>query len=272
MFFRVVKAEMEKIIRQQFFTARTLFWTLALPLGNGLYLYFFYLPFAARSVDLGFPNGSIFTLDLVGFTLTGQLLYSFFTMMLLAGNNFVREREQGTLEAVLLAPANRTAILFGGAVAGALSYFWLLIGVLFSWVVFLNTGVFVNDVMALTASISLSFLSLVALGMCFEAFFFHSRRGVMYTTMMQEPVEFLSGLIFPLNKMPLMLLSLSYLLPLTFGLVAVRLTLLGGAVMTDVAVPLVVLAAMVAVFSALATWLIGYAEHSAKRKATLTEF
>lgn len=172
MFFRVVRAEMEKIIKQQFFTARTLFWTLALPLGNGLYMYFFYLPFAAKSVNLGFPSGSVFTLDLVGFTLAGQLLYSFFTMMLLAGNTFVREREQGTLEAVLLAPANRVAILFGGAVAGALNYFWLLIGVLFSWAVFLNTGVLVNDALAFFASVFLSYLSMVALGMCFEAFFF----------------------------------------------------------------------------------------------------
>lgn len=271
MFLRIVKAEMEKIIKQQFFTLRTLFWALALPLGNGLYLYFFYLPFAARSVNLEF-SASSFTLDLVGFTLIGQMLYSFFTMMLLSGDAFATERDQGTLEAVLLSPANRIAILLGGALAVALNYVWLLIGVLLSWRVFLNAGVVINDFLALSASIILSYLALVALGICFEAFFFHSRRGTMYANVLQEPVMFLSGLIFPLQSMPKALLPLSYLLPLTFGLISVRLTLLGGASMSDVAVPLVVLASMTMVFSLLATWLIRYAERSAKRKATLTEF
>jgi len=264
-------AEIEKEFKIFFFSARTLFWALALPLGNGLYLYFFYLPFAASSVNLEF-NSATFSLDLVGFTLIGQLLYSFFTMMLLAGNTFVREREEGNLEAVLLTPANRMAVLLGGALAGALNYIWLVFGVALSWVVFLNAGVMVTDPLALVLAVVLSYLSLVALGMCFEAFFFHSRRGVMYATALQEPIMFLSGLIFPLQSMPAALLPFSYLLPLTFGLITVRLTLLGGASMLDVALPLSVLAAMVIIFSVLATWLIGHAERSAKQKATLTQF
>ena len=271
MFFRIVLAEIEKEAKIFFFSARTLFWALALPLGNGLYLYFFYLPFAASSVNLEF-NSATFSLDLVGFTLIGQLLYSFFTMMLLSGNTFVREREEGNLEAVLLTPANRMAVLLGGALAGALNYVWLLFGVAISWVIVLNAGIIVTDPLALALSVVLSYLSLVALGMCFEAFFFHSRRGIMYATALQEPIMFLSGLIFPLQSMPSTLLVFSYLLPLTFGLISVRLTLLGGASMWDVAVPLGVLATMVIIFSVLATWLIRYAEHSAKKKATLTQF
>lgn len=271
MFFRVVLAEMRKNIKQYFFSARVLFWTLALPLGNGLYLYFLYLPFDARSVNLEF-NASNYTLDLVGFTLIGQLLYSFFTMMLLAGAAFDRERQQGTLESVLLSPANRIAVLLGGALANALNYVWLLIGVMLSWAVFLNVHVLINDFLALFVSIFLSYLSIVALGMCFEALFIHSRRGTMYGTMLQEPIMFLSGLIFPLQSVPRALLPLSYLLPLTFGLISVRLTLLGGASIFDVAVPLVVLVSMVIIFFTLAIWLIGYAERSAKAKATLTQF
>jgi len=83
---------------------------------------------------------------------------------------------------------------------------------------------------------------------------------------------FLSGLIFPLQSMPRALLPFSYLLPLTFGLVALRLTLLGGASVTEVANPLIALLLMTAVFLALSVWLIGYAERSAKAKATLTQF
>jgi ABC-2 type transport system permease protein len=271
MFLRVVLAEARKNIKQYFFTVRVLFWTLALPLGNGLYLYFLYLPFGAKRVNLEF-SASSFTLDLAGFTLIGQLLYSFFTMMLLAGVAFDRERWQGTLESVLLTPANRVAVLLGMAVANTLNYVWLLIGVMISWVLFLNVQLLINDFLALFASILLSYLSLAALGMSLEAFCIHSRRAHMYANMLQEPIMFLSGLIFPLQSMPEALLPISYLLPLTFGLISVRLTMLGGASIFDVAVPLTILASMILVFFSLAIWLIGYAERCAKAKATLTQF
>lgn len=271
MFWSIVAAEARKNIKQFFFTTRTVFWTVALPLGNGLYLYFLYLPFAAKSVSLEL-NASWYTLDLVGFTLIGQLLYTFYTMMLLAGAAFEREREQGTLEAVLLAPANRLAVILGGALASALNYIWFLVGILLSWVAFVGVKIVVNDPLALFTSIALSYLSLVTLGMCFESLFVYSRRGGMYATMLQEPIMFFSGLVFPLQAMPVALLSVSYLIPLTFALTSLRLTLLGGAVLSDVATPLMILALMTLLFFALSTWLIGQAERKAKRKATLTQF
>lgn len=271
MFIRVVLAEIRKNLKQYFFSSRTMVWALLLPLGNGLYLYFLYLPFAAKSVNLEF-NSASFSLDLVGFTLIGQLLYSFFTMMLLAGAALDVERLQGTLETVLLAPANRLAVLLGGALANGLNYVWLLVGVLFSWVVLLNVHIFINDFLALLTSISLSYLSLIAVGMCLQALSLYSRRGGMYGTTLQEPIMFLSGLIFPLQSMPRVLLPLSYLLPLTFGLISVRLTLLAGASISDVVVPLSALALMAIIFFMLGIWLIGHAERSAKAKATLTQF
>lgn len=264
-------AEMEKNIKQFFFTVRTLFWTLMLPFGNGLYLYFLYLPFAAKSVSVEF-NASWYSLDLVGFTLIGQLLYTFYTMMLLSGSAFEREREQGTLETLLLSPANRLAVIFGGALASAFNYVWFLFGLLLSWVAFLGVKIVISDFLALFASVVLSYLSLVMLGMCFEALFVYSRRGGMYATMMQEPIMFFSGLVFPLQAMPRTLLSISYLIPLTFGLLSLRLTLLGGASLFDVAVPLLALAFMALAFFVLAAWLIGYAERKAKVKATLAQF
>ena len=94
----------------------------------------------------------------------------------------------------------------------------------------------------------------------------------MYATMLQEPIMFFSGLVFPLQAMPKALLSISYLVPLTFGLMSVRLTLLGGASLFDVAIPLMALTVMALVFLIAATWLVGYAERNAKAKATLTQF
>lgn len=271
MFARVVLAEAVKSLRVYFFSARTLFWALALPLGNGLYLYFLYLPFATGSVNLQFNSGT-YTLDLVGFTIVGQLLYSFFTMMLLAGASFDSERWQGTLEAVLLSPANRVAILLGGALANAVNYIWVLIALVLSWVFIIHVNILVTDFFALVLSLVLSYLAMVALGMCLETADIYSRRGSILTGWLQEPVMFLSGQVFPLQSMPGFLLPFSYLLPLTFGLIAVRLTLLGGASMLNVATALAALASMTIIFFTLSMLLANYAERRAKQKATLTEF
>lgn len=271
MFRRVVLAEAVKSLRIYFFSSRTLFWALALPLGNGLYLYFLYLPFATRSVNLQFSSAS-YTIDLVGFTIVGQLLYSFFTMMLLAGASFEAERWQGTLEVILLSPANRLAILLGGALANAVNYVWMLVALVSSWIAIIHVSILVTDFLALIASLALSYLAIVALGTCLETLFIYSRRGGVLVAWLQEPVMFLSGQIFPLQSMPTVLLPLSYLLPLTFGLTAVRLTLLGGASMSDVAIPLAALASMTIFFFIAAKLLVSYAEQHAKRKATLTQF
>ena len=268
---RVVQAELTKNLRQYFFSARTFVWTIALPLGNGLYLYFLYLPFGTGLLKIDFLGAST-TVGLVGFTLVGQLLYTFFTQMLLSGSAFDVERWQGTLEGLLLSPASRFGVLLGSATYGSLAYLWMLAGSMLAWVLFLHVQVVVTDYAALALSIALSYLSILALGTCMEAFFIHSRRGVTYGTMVQEPTMFLSGLIFPIQSMPSYLIPLSYFLPLTFGLVSLRSTLLGGADLASVATPLALLAFMTAFFLLISRWLISYAEKQAKVKATLTQF
>jgi ABC-2 type transport system permease protein len=270
-FTRVVLAEAVKSLKIYFFSARTLFWALALPLGNGLYLYFLYLPFAAKSVDLQF-SGSTYTINLVGFTIVGQLLYSFFTMMILAGGSFDSERWQGTLEGLLLSPANRVAVLLGGALANAVNYMWMLIALVLSWIVIFRVNVFVTDPFALLVSLVLSYLAIMALGMCMETAGIYSRLGSNIVGSFQEPMMFLSGQIFPLQSMPSFLLPFSYLLPLTFGLMAVRLALLGGAAVYALTIPLAALACMTIIFLILARLLVSHAERRAKVKGTLTQF
>jgi ABC-2 type transport system permease protein len=268
---RVIEAELRKNLKQYFFSARTFVWTIVLPLGNGLYLYFLYLPFGTGLLKIDFL-GTSSTVGLIGFTLVGQLLYAFFTQMLLSGSAFDVERWQGTLEGLLLTPASRFGVLLGSAIYGSLAYLWMLGGSVLVWVAFLRVSLFVTDYPALLLSAALSYLSMLALGTCMEAFFIHSRRGVTYGTMAQEPAMFLSGLIFPIQSTPSFLLPLSYFLPLTFGLVALRSTLLGGASLASVSVPLLVLLFMTVAFLLIGRWLIGYAERQAKVKATLTQF
>jgi ABC-2 type transport system permease protein len=149
---------------------------------------------------------------------------------------------------------------------------WMLTALVLSWIMVIHASVFVTDFWALSISLVLSYLAMIALGMCLETIYIYSRRGSILTAWFQEPVMFLSGQVFPLQSLPTFLLPLSYLLPLTFGLMAVRLTLLSGASMSSVAIPLAALALMTAILFTLASVLVGYAERRAKVNATLTEF
>src|SRR5712692_9238224 len=120
-FLRVVRAEFVKYFVQQFVTFRTAFCFLIFPFANGLLFYSMYLPFTSRLIPfnvLGFTVG----VDILGFTLIGQLLYGFFAGVSLAGSQFDLERSQGTFEAMLLTPASRIAILLGFLGGAAAQY------------------------------------------------------------------------------------------------------------------------------------------------------
>ena len=62
------------------------------------------------------------------------------------------------------------------------------------------------------------------------------------------------------------------MIPLTLGLISVRLTLLAGATLGDVLLPVFGLLTMTLVLPLLGKWLISHAEASAKARATVGLF
>jgi len=270
-FFRVLRAEFLKYFVQQFVTFRTAFWFLILPFANGLLFYSMYLPFSNRLVPLNALGFNV-AVDIVGFTLIGQLLYTFFVGMSVAGVQFDNERSQGTFEAMLLTPASRIAIMLGVLSAAAAQYLWLIIGAVITFLIFFRLPIILNDPSALVLSTFLTYTALVSLGICLEAVFIHTRRGVMLGTMLQEPIAFVSGTILPSSAFPTFLLQLTCMIPLTLGLISVRLTLLAGATLGDVLLPVFGLLTMTLVLPLLGKWLISHAEASAKARATVGLF
>lgn len=268
---RVILAEMRKNYKQFFFTYYTLFWVLILPSGNGLLYYFMYLPFTRTIIPFEWLGHSL-NIDIVGFTLIGQLVYTFFLSTLMAGAIFDREREQGTFELVLLSPSNRLAILLGNTLGTSIRYLWLMIGTIAIFSLSFNVGILINDFAAVFLSLLLSFLALLTFGLSLAAFSIHSRRGGLIAIACQEPVAYVSGLVVPQNALPQTLAQAGYLIPLTIGLIAMRLSLLGGAMLQDIQLLLGVLLIMIVVYVVLAHFLVKIAEKSAKEKGTLALF
>ena len=263
---------MTRWVKSEFFRPATLFWNLILPLTWGLQFYFLYIPFQFGEISLQFVNIPDVGVNLIGYTLSGQVCWMLFVnASIFGGAFFLRERWEGTLEVLFLSPASRIGIVTGTALAGASNFLWFIVGLAIA-AILLNVQLNVVSWFAVVTSLLISFLVLIALGMFFEAFFIASRLGGMWATSIQEPMQFLSGLIFPIQYLPKVLQVLSIAIPFTYVLLIVRGTLFGALPLEAIIYELSVLTIMMFCLIGLCTIFLQGVERHIKRHANLTMF
>ncbi|MFX0182212.1 MAG: ABC transporter permease [Candidatus Hodarchaeota archaeon] len=271
-FVRVVKAQMTRWVKSEFFRPGNLIWNFVLPLTWGLQFYFLYIPFQFGEIALQLINGLNVHVNLVGYTLSGQVCWMLFVnASIFGGAFFLRERWGGTLEVLFLSPASRIGIVTGTALAGASNFLWFILGLLIA-VILLNVQLNVISWFAVVVSLFVSILVLIALGMFFETFFIASRLGGMWATAIQEPMQFLSGLIFPIQYLPKVLQIISTAIPLTYVLLIVRGTLLGSLSLESIALELCFLTLTIFCLIGLCLIFLIRVERHIKRHANLTMF
>ncbi len=271
-FYRVVKAQMTRWVKSEFFRPQNLIWNFILPLTWGLQFYFLYIPFQFEEISLQLIDVSNVRINLIGYTLSGQVCWMLFVnASIFGGAFFLRERWGGTLEVLFLSPASRIGIVTGTALAGASNFLWFIVGLLIA-VVLVNVQLNVVSWFAVSVSLIVSFLVLIALGMFFETFFITSRLGGMWATAIQEPMQFLSGLIFPIQYLPRLLQVLAITIPLTHVLLIVRGTLLGSLTLESIAWELSFLILMIFCLIGLCLVFLICVERHIKRHANLTMF
>ncbi|HLE96756.1 MAG TPA: ABC transporter permease, partial [Candidatus Thermoplasmatota archaeon] len=156
--------------------------------------------------------------DFAGFLILGQAVFSLFaTLNFRGGMAIQRERWQGTLEAILLAPASRVAYLLGEAVFGLVDGGWtILLAILVTGIAF-GAGFHVADPWLAGAAIVVTLASMIALSLFFAAFYVLTRSAGPLSFAVQTPVRFFSGASFPVTVLPPMLQVVSYAIPMTYG-------------------------------------------------------
>jgi ABC-2 type transport system permease protein len=271
-FSRVVKAQLIRWVKVEFFRPVNLVWNFVLPLTWGLQFYFLYIPFQFKEISLQFMNISNVQVNLLGYTLVGQLCWMLFVnASIFGGAFFLRERWGGTLEVLFLSPASRIGIVTGTALAGAANFLWFTVGLII-FTFFLNVQLNIVSWFTVFISLLVSFLVLVTLGMFFETFFIASRLGGMWATAIQEPMQFLSGLIFPFQYLPRLLQALSFAIPFTYVLLIVRGALLGALTFESIFGELIILIFMMFCLIILCIILLNKVENHIKQQANLTMF
>lgn len=134
---------------------------------------------------------------------------------------FSREKELGTLDGLLMSPISRISIIFGKGLAQVVR--GLLSGVLVFILSIVLFGVHVyGSALLMALVLILGVLAFTGLGILATTFVSDQESAQLIILMIQFPMIFLSGVLYPIIQLPWWLRIVSSFLPLTYVVSAFR--------------------------------------------------
>ncbi|UCG23065.1 MAG: ABC transporter permease [Chloroflexota bacterium] len=220
-----------------------------------------------QSGQASISEGTYFT-----FALIGGAFFRYLTLTSQAFSTSLREEMlMGTIEPLLVTATPVTVSILGPSS-------WLLIQASSIVVGQLLVGALLGADFAQANWGSALVLLLISLsifasfGIVSAAFAIVFKRSDPVTTFISSIAYILSGVFFPVEVFPPWLRILSYLLPTTYALRALRGALMGGASLADLAVDVVILLGFAAVFTPLSIWALRYAIRRMKDTGELAHY
>ncbi len=151
-----------------------------------------------------------------------------------------REKEQGTLDGILISPINRLAIILGKALSQSIR--GLIQGVIVLFLAYLLFGVTIHgNILLVGLILLLGIFSFVGLGILVSAIATEQETATQLLFMFQFPMLFLSGVFFPIALMPNFMQDISKVIPLTYAITALRQVMVLGAGLGSVGMDLLIL-------------------------------
>lgn len=156
------------------------------------------------------------------------------------GAALARERESGTLAGVLMAPIARTAIILGKTISFTIRN--LFQGAITITMAILVFGITIRgNPLLIAAILIIGTISFLGLGIVATAITKEQESAQLVLGLLQFPMMFLSGVLFPIEQMPSFLQSVSKVLPLTYAVDALRKVMILGAGIESVILPIAIL-------------------------------
>jgi len=211
--------------------------------------------------------------NFAGMIIVGTVVYLLYNRLLWGtGVSIQSERWMGTIEVLFVTPTNKLTVLIASGLSSLLEASWWIVSIFFlSWAIF---GVQPNIASWPCVFISLvsTMAALVSIGVFFAGFFVLTRAADQLASGLQAPVRFFSGVAFPVSALPQMLQYFSYLFPVTYGISAMRKSILTGGNLEAIWFEIVLLYVMTAVFLISGYFTLKAVERQAKKKGTLYLF
>lgn len=165
----------------------------------------------------------------------------FAVMMGLAGS-VSREKEQGTLDGILVAPVSRFSIIMGKTGAQSVRGIGQGVMVLVLAMVFFHVKVYGNFLLMLLI-VLLGILAFVGLGILVSAAAEEQETAMTILMTIAFPMLFLSGAFFPVQQMPGFMQAISKCFPISYEVQALRQVVVLGAGLYEVLRPILILLA-----------------------------
>lgn len=210
--------------------------------------------------------------ELASFVIIGGVILTFwFNVLWNMGSQLYWEKEIGNLEAYLVAPVSRMAVLLGMALGGLFNTSIRATATLLAGVFLFQIPFNMASPLAAAAVFMLTLVDLYALGMMFASLFLLFGREAWHSvSLFQEPIFFISGIYFPVKFFPFWLQVAASLIPLTLGLDATRKLVIQGATFSDVQFHFVFLLVCAVTLLYLAKRCLDFMENLGKREGRLT--
>lgn len=143
-------------------------------------------------------------------------IFSFFFVFLLTSVAFLRERSQGTIERLLVAPMTRTELVLG-YVCGFTLFALAQSAVILLYVIFVLRVHYAGNPFVIFLVTALLTIGGVNLGIFISAFARNELQIVQFIPIVIVPQILLGGLFFPVKTLPVVLYQLAYIMPLTYA-------------------------------------------------------
>ncbi|MEX2426428.1 MAG: ABC transporter permease, partial [Thermomicrobiaceae bacterium] len=186
-----------------------------------------------------------------------------------SGHAIEYERREGTLPSLFLSPGSRSAVVFGSGIGSVLIMVAPTSLVLIVISTLLSITYVVESTAAAVLSIGGMLLASVSLGYLLAGFFVLTRRANVIANFLQTPIYLLSDAVLPVSELPETLQFFARLFPLSYGMEAVRESLLSGATVQDVGPSLIGIAVSSATIIVIGALLLRRVEHDARNGAEL---
>ncbi len=138
------------------------------------------------------------------------------------------EKQQGTMEHLLVSPANRVALYFGrGLIPILISLATVTVGLTYASL-FFGAHIPVGAIPDLAVSVVLTAMAMVGFGLMLGGIALYLRTSIILGNIFLFIGLLLSGVNFPASQLPLPLQYAGDIFPLTWGLAAIRAAITGG--------------------------------------------
>ena len=180
-------------------------------------------------------------------------VFSFFFVFLLTSVAFLRERSQGTIERLLVAPLTRTELVLG-YVFGFTLFALAQSAVILLYVIFVLRVHYAGNPFVIFLVTALLTIGGVNLGIFVSAFARNELQIVQFIPLVIVPQILLGGLFFPVKTLPVVLYQFAYVMPLTYANFALQDVMLKGLGVSDILGDLLFLIGFALVVVALAAF------------------